>query len=98
MRGLVRGRRTRKATTMSGAMRRIGEYLGLLEDTGRYDDEFDSYDDTYDGQYSEETSPVAVARQSPREQREARQAATVANLDEHRRGGAPTVAVGHRVA
>lgn len=23
---------------MSGAMRRIGEYLGLLEDTGRYDD------------------------------------------------------------
>ncbi len=25
---------------MSGAMRRIGEYLGLLEDTGRYDDEY----------------------------------------------------------
>ena len=24
---------------MSGAMRKIGEYLGLLEDTGRYDDE-----------------------------------------------------------
>lgn len=24
---------------MSGAMRRIGEYLGLLEDTGRYDEE-----------------------------------------------------------
>ena len=23
---------------MSGAMRKIGEYLGLLEDTGRYDD------------------------------------------------------------
>ncbi len=27
---------------MSGAMRRIGEYLGLLEDTGRYDDEYDA--------------------------------------------------------
>ena len=26
---------------MSGAMRKIGEYLGLLEDTGRYDDELD---------------------------------------------------------
>ena len=25
---------------MSGAMRKIGEYLGLLEDTGRYDDEY----------------------------------------------------------
>ena len=30
---------------MSGAMRRIGEYLGLLEDTGRYDDEYGDYDD-----------------------------------------------------
>jgi cell division inhibitor SepF len=75
---------------MSGAMRRIGEYLGLLEDTGRYDDEYDTYD-TYDGQYSPETSPVAAAKPSRREQRESRQAATVANLDEHRRGGAPTV-------
>ncbi len=28
------------------AMRKIGEYLGLLEDTGRYDDEYDQgYDD-----------------------------------------------------
>ncbi|HEY3531284.1 MAG TPA: cell division protein SepF [Nocardioides sp.] len=26
---------------MSGAMRKIGEYLGLLEDTGVYDDEYD---------------------------------------------------------
>ena len=26
---------------MSGAMRKIGEYLGLLEDTGGYDDEYD---------------------------------------------------------
>jgi cell division inhibitor SepF len=76
---------------MSGAMRRIGEYLGLLEDTGRYDDEYDTYDETYDGHYAEETSPVAVAKPSRREQREARQAATVANLDDRRRGGTATM-------
>jgi cell division inhibitor SepF len=80
---------------MSGAMRRIGEYLGLLEDTGRYDD-YDGYDADldeagYDGHYSQETSPVAVAKPSRREQREARQAATVANLDDRRRGGASTM-------
>jgi cell division inhibitor SepF len=83
---------------MSGAMRRIGEYLGLLEDTGRYDDEYDEYDDTYDGHHSDETSPVAVDKPSRREQREARQAATVANLDDRRRGGTTTVAPGPRVA
>jgi cell division inhibitor SepF len=87
---------------MSGAMRRIGEYLGLLEDTGRYD-EYDTYDPDfdeagYDGQYSEETGAVAVAKPSRREQREARQAATVANLDDRRRGGAPTITAGPRVA
>ena len=82
---------------MSGAMRRIGEYLGLLEDPGRYDDDYDSYDDSYDGQhsygaYAEETSPVAaVAKPSRREVREARQAATVAHLDERRRGGTATL-------
>jgi cell division inhibitor SepF len=41
---------------MSGAMRKIGEYLGLLEDTGRYDD----YDD-----YADE-SPTRPARDEPR--------------------------------
>ncbi len=80
---------------MSGAMRRIGEYLGLLEDTGRYDDEYAlddaSYDETYERHYADETSPVAVAKPSRRELKEARQAGTVAHLDEHRRGGAPTV-------
>ena len=76
---------------MSGAMRRIGEYLGLLEDTGRYDDEYaDGYDDTYGG-HDTPTRP-APSRPSPsrRELREARQAATVAHLDDRRRGGAPT--------
>ncbi|WP_193610667.1 cell division protein SepF [Nocardioides lijunqiniae] len=61
---------------MSGAMRRIGEYLGLLEDTGRYDD----YDgDDYDTQ---QTAPVAAARQ-PRV-RETRPA-PVSDLAERRR-------------
>ena len=40
---------------MSGAMRRIGEYLGLVEDTGRYD-EYDGHDETV------ETRPVASPR------------------------------------
>ena len=76
---------------MSGAMRRIGEYLGLLEDTGRYDDDYaDGYDDTYEGRYPDETAPVAAERPSRRELRDARQPATVANLDDRRRGGAPT--------
>ena len=44
---------------MSGAMRRIGEYLGLLEDT-RYDD--------YDGDYetSDSTPSVPAGRTAPR--------------------------------
>ena len=41
---------------MSGAMRRIGEYLGLLEDTGRYDEEYGEYAGDYETQ---ETAPVA---------------------------------------
>jgi cell division inhibitor SepF len=61
---------------MSGAMRRIGEYLGLLEDTGRYDD--------YDGDdyHTQETTPVTTGR-APRV-RETRPAA-VADLSERRR-------------
>ncbi len=49
---------------MSGSMRRIGEYLGLLEDTGRYDDEYG-----YEGEdhHATETAPVAAApRRGPR--------------------------------
>jgi cell division inhibitor SepF len=78
---------------MSGAMRRIGEYLGLLEDTGRYDDEYADYDESYDGRYPDETTPVTAAKPTRRETREARQAATVAHLDEHRRGSAPVTRV-----
>jgi cell division inhibitor SepF len=61
---------------MSGAMRKIGEYLGLLEDTGRYDDEFDNDYDTAD--------TPAVSRTPSRESRPA----AVADLSERRRPSA----------
>ena len=58
---------------MSGAMRKMGVYLGLLEDSDRYDEEF--YDrDGQDGQDTEATG---------------RQAAPVAHLAERRRPTGP---------
>jgi len=46
---------------MSGAMRKIGEYLGLLEDTGRYDD-YDEYaDESPTRPAREETRTASVA-------------------------------------
>ena len=67
---------------MSGAMRRIGEYLGLLEDTGRYDDEY-----AYEGEYeTQETVPV----RSPK--RESRPA-PVSDISERRRPAAGPVGV-----
>ena len=71
---------------MSGAMRRIGEYLGLLEDTGRYDE----YDDqqVLDHQTQESVavgaSTGATAMARPVRSAEARPAA-VADLAERRR-------------
>jgi cell division inhibitor SepF len=64
---------------MSGGMRRIGEYLGLLEDTGRYDDEYDEYQ-------TQETAPVSTATRAPRV-RDARPA-PVSDLAERRRPAA----------
>ena len=72
---------------MSGAMRRIGEYLGLLEDTGY--DEFDV--DGYEGQ---EPAPA----REPRPERAPRtRSASVADINERRRpssNGGPAPAVG----
>ncbi|MGN6781340.1 MAG: cell division protein SepF [Marmoricola sp.] len=65
---------------MSGAMRRIGEYLGLLEDTGRYDDEHGAYEGDY------ETQATAPGARAPR--RESRPAPD-ADLAERRRPVAP---------
>jgi cell division inhibitor SepF len=66
---------------MSGAMRRIGEYLGLLEDTGVYDDEYD--EQGYEGERQQASSVrrTPVAKPS--------QPAPVADLDQRRRSHAP---------
>ncbi len=66
------------------AMRKIGEYLGLLEDTGRYDEEYDEYD-SYgaDSRYdaaarTEEQALVPASRRRLR-------SADVADISERRR-------------
>jgi len=66
---------------MSGAMRKIGEYLGLLEETDRYDDY--GYDE-------HEVEPETVPVHSPREARP--RPAPVSNISERRRAApAPEV-------
>ena len=82
----VRSVRGRQA--VMSAMRKIGEYLGLLEDTGRYDDEYDDQDsygadsryaDRYDGAArTEEQALVPASRRRLR-------TADVADLSERRR-------------
>jgi len=66
---------------MSGAMRRIGEYLGLLEETDRYDDEF-GYDEDVEGEAH--PTPVRSARAASREESRARPA-PVSSISERRR-------------
>jgi cell division inhibitor SepF len=63
---------------MSGAMRRIGEYLGLLEDT--------RYDDDYDGDYeTSDHTPSVTAGRTPRP---TAAPASVSDLAERRRPAA----------
>ncbi len=57
---------------MSGAMRRIGEYLGLLEDTGRYDE--------HDGDEAYETTESRAVPAQPQQRQ-----ASVSDLAERRR-------------
>jgi cell division inhibitor SepF len=68
----------RKARGMGSAMRKMGVYLGLLEDTERYDDE---YYDEYD-----EQPQRARAEEAPRP-------APVANISERRRPHSGSTAV-----
>ena len=68
---------------MSGGMRRIGEYLGLLEDTGY--DELDG--DGYDAQ------EPAAAREARQDRAPRARSASVADISERRRPG-PAPAVG----
>jgi len=70
---------------MSGAMRRIGEYLGLLEDTGYDELDGDGYD-----------APDAAPARDGRPDRAPRvRSASVADINERRRpnGAAPAVGV-----
>src|ERR1700759_4289618 len=72
---------------MSGAMRKIGEYLGLLEDTGMYDEE-------YDEQGYADAEPAPVRRSAAPAQA---QPAPVADISQRRRAHAQApapVAVG----
>src|SRR5690348_7536845 len=64
---------------MSGAMRKIGEYLGLLEDTGVYDDEYD-----------EQGYAVAEPRRASAPARA--QSASVADISQRRRSQPPVAA------
>ncbi|MET9311163.1 cell division protein SepF [Kribbella sp. NPDC003505] len=90
---------------MSGALRKMGVYLGLVEDGERYNARYDdTYDDEYDDEYDEavdgdshEAEPAPAGRESrePREHREDRQdrtdlgGATVSKFPD-RRGVAPS--------
>jgi cell division inhibitor SepF len=67
---------------MSGAMRKIGEYLGLLEDTGVYDDEYDEQ------QYAEPETHHQQPRRTPAKA----QPAPVADISQRRRTTAPASA------
>jgi cell division inhibitor SepF len=83
---------------MSGALRKMGVYLGLVEDGERYnaryddtyDDEYEEYDEAVDGD-SHETEPVPAGRESreAREDRETPSGATVSKFPD-RRGVAPS--------
>ena len=62
---------------MSGALRKIGVYLGLVEDSGRYDDEYDDYDE-YDDDVDGRRAQPGARGQPPRAARVPRPA-TVAH-------------------
>ena len=64
---------------MAGAMRKVGVYLGLLEDTDRYEDDYYADDEESADDRTPATRPVhAVRDDRPRE-------ATVASISERRR-------------
>ncbi len=87
---------------MSGAMRRIGEYLGLLEDTGRYDEYDGQYDASYDAPEGAPEAaghrPVQEAAPTGAPRRAEAGPAPVADLAERRRTAPAAAAAGPRVA
>ncbi len=68
---------------MAGAMRKVGVYLGLLEDTDRYEDDYYAEDDEHD--VGGETVPARRPVHAVRDNHPARDN-TVASLAERRRG------------
>jgi cell division inhibitor SepF len=72
---------------MAGAMRKMGVYLGLVEDADRYDDEYAEYADVegYDHEppRARDHRPVRPVRDGD---------GSVASLSERRRGPAPVMA------
>ena len=68
------------------AMRKIGEYLGLLEDTGVYDDEYDEqgYAEAEEPRQSVRRSAVPAKASNPKGQ-----PAPVSDLSERRRTPTP---------
>lgn len=69
---------------MSGSMRKMGVYLGLLEDTDRYDDEHASY-----GEYDER----GHGRPADSDRTDGGRPAPVSNISERRRPGSGPAAV-----
>ena len=65
---------------MAGAMRKVGVYLGLLEDTDRYEDDYYADDEETSVDRSPATRPVHAVR----DDRPGREA-TVASISERRR-------------
>ncbi|HET7326448.1 MAG TPA: cell division protein SepF [Nocardioidaceae bacterium] len=47
---------------MAGAMRKVGVYLGLVEDTDRYEDDFDEHDSYDEPERAREARPVRAVR------------------------------------
>jgi cell division inhibitor SepF len=74
---------------MSGAMRKMGVYLGLLEDSGRYDEEYDEY---------ETETPEQERRPAPVSQLAERRRPTGATSLSHQPSHQPTVVPGPRMA
>ena len=68
---------------MAGAMRKVGVYLGLLEDTDRYEDDYYA-DDVEHDETSADRSPATRPVHAVRDDRPAR-GASVASLDDRRR-------------
>src|SRR4051794_12003799 len=71
------------------AMRKIGEYLGLLEDTGVYDDEYDDYAEAEEAPQPARRPSVPAKAQSAKAQ-----PAAVADLSQRRRSATPAPAAG----